>query len=73
MISNVDKKCIKKGYETMSELVKMISPDCENCEHLDLTNPDFPCDIEETGSVLRCSILNEFVKTEGFKRELYDY
>lgn len=51
----------------------MISPDCENCKCLDLNNPDFPCKLEETGSILRCSILHEFVKTEGIKRELYEY
>lgn len=48
----------------------MISPDCEKCEMLDLENPDFPCKLEEYGSILRCSILNEFVKSEGIKREL---
>lgn len=48
----------------------MISPDCENCEMLDLENPDFPCKLEEYGSILRCSILNEFAKSEGIKREL---
>jgi hypothetical protein len=48
----------------------MIHPDCENCEMLDLENEEFPCKLELTGSVLRCTILNEYVKTEGIKREL---
>ena len=48
----------------------MISPDCEHCEMLDLENPDFPCKLELSGSVLRCSILKEYVKKEGLKREL---
>lgn len=54
-------------------MIQMISPDCESCDRLDLDNPEFPCKIEETGSALRCSILHEWLKTEGIKRELYDY
>ena len=48
----------------------MISPDCENCEMLDLENPEFPCKLELTGSVLRCTILNQLMKDEGRKREM---
>ena len=35
---------------------------------LDLDNPEFPCKLDE---IIRCSILNEFAKTEGIKREMY--
>ena len=50
----------------------MIHPDCKECEMLDLENEEFPCKLEETGSILRCSILNEYAKTLGFKREMLD-
>lgn len=48
----------------------MISPDCETCEMLDLENEEFPCKLELTGSILRCSILNQYAKTTGFKVEM---
>lgn len=51
-------------------MIELLSPDCHNCEMVDLDNPEFPCKLEE---ILRCSILNEFCKTEGIKRELYDF
>lgn len=50
----------------------MISPDCKDCQCLDLDNEDFQCKLEQYGSVLRCSILNEYVKELGVKRELLD-
>ena len=50
----------------------MIHPDCETCEMLDLDNPDFPCKLEETGSRLRCTILNEYYKTLSVKREMLE-
>ena len=50
----------------------MIHPDCKDCQCLDLENEEFPCKLELYGSVLRCSILNDYVKEEGIKRELLD-
>ena len=52
--------------------VEMIHEDCKECEMLDLNNPEFPCKLEESGSILRCTILHNWCKTEGLKSELYD-
>ena len=49
--------------------MKMINKDCEKCEMLDTKNPEFPCKLEEHGSVIRCNILNEYMKTLKFKSE----
>ena len=48
----------------------MIDPDCKDCEMLDLENEEFPCKLELTGSVLRCTILNQLMKDESRKREM---
>ena len=46
----------------------MIHEDCKNCEMLDLDNPEFPCKLECTGSLLRCNILKEYAEKTYFKR-----
>lgn len=46
----------------------MFSKDCKNCEYLDLGNKDYPCKLDNP---LRCSILNDFVKKEKWKKELF--
>ena len=48
----------------------MIDPDCKDCEMLDLENEEFPCKLELTGSILRCTILKEYAQIEGLKREI---
>lgn len=45
----------------------MISKDCKNCENLDIDNKEYPCKLDNH---LRCTILNDFVKREGWKKEL---
>ena len=43
--------------------MKMIHPDCKECEMLDLEN-DFPCKLECYGSIIRCNILKEYAEKE---------
>ena len=41
--------------------MKKIHPDCEKCEMFS-PDDDFPCRLEETGSIIRCNILKEYAE-----------
>ena len=46
----------------------MISSDCKDCEMLDLENKRYPCKLDNR---LRCTILNNFIKDESWKRRVF--